>query len=523
MTGACGRVSYDLEPDEERRGISRRGATRCMERVAVQVAADLYFDDWIFRRQPPELLREGARVRLQDQPLQVLDELLARPGELVTREHLIARLWPKRIVEFDAGLNAAVRRLRAVLGDEAETPRYIETVPRKGYRFIGALRSLSAGEPAAVSDTEFNVSAVTAAAELPRPSPGKRLPFWRRPDGIFLSPWVLAAALILIALGVFSIRQWRESNRADAGEMTASNEQLRRGDFFAQRRAPGDLARARQQYELASSLDPSSARAWAGLASVHWLEIGMGEQPVEIGLPKLRAAAQKALDLDPQLAEAHLRMGKYLKATGDYSAARQHWAAAVALHPNDPLVLSVLAAAAADDFRWEEAIVLQRRASAANPLSAIAAENLACFLFLAGRTEEAKEEFERVIALDPTRPNEILVLTQILDGRYDEALRTVETWTDGVVRDQCLALIYQGLGRSAESRERLDKLIETAGSSEPIRVAEVYAFRGETDNAFEWLDANRSQLRIASVEYASPFLKPLQADPRWAQMMKRMH
>ena len=70
----------------------------------------------------------------------------ARPGDIVTREHLIARLWPKRIVEFDAGLNAAVRRLRAALGDEAETPRYIETVPRKGYRFIGTLRPPGIGE-----------------------------------------------------------------------------------------------------------------------------------------------------------------------------------------------------------------------------------------------------------------------------------------------------------------------------------------------------------------------------------------
>src|ERR1700760_1595000 len=129
---------------------------------SVDVTADIHFDCWTFRPHPRQLARNGVRVKLQDQPLHVLEELLNAPGELVTREHLIARLWPKRIVEFDAGLNAAVRRLRAALGDEAETPRYIETVPRKGYRFIGTLRPPSAGELAATSDTPFTLSPLTA-------------------------------------------------------------------------------------------------------------------------------------------------------------------------------------------------------------------------------------------------------------------------------------------------------------------------------------------------------------------------
>jgi DNA-binding winged helix-turn-helix (wHTH) protein/tetratricopeptide (TPR) repeat protein len=459
-----------------------------------------------------------VRVRLQEQPLRVLAELLARPGELVTREHLIARLWPKRIVEFDAGLNAAVRRLRATLGDEAETPRYIETVPRKGYRFIGTLRAPNVGEPAAVSGAGWAVSPVTPAAELSLSPPPKRSPFWHRADRMYRAPFALAAAMTLVVLGVFSIRQWRESSATDAVAIRASNEQLRRADFFTQRRAPGDLARAKQQYERASSLDPSSARAWAGLASVHWLEIALGEQTREINLPKIRTAAQKALDLDPRLPEAHLRMGLYLRATGNAPAARQHWLAAIALQPNDPLVLAALAGVAADDFHWEEAIVLQRRASAADPLSPTAAANLAYYLFLAGRIEEAEHEFEKVIELDPTRPDEIRALAQILEGRYDEALRKVEVWADGVTRDQCLALIYHRLGRAVESNEHLDKLIATAGMTEPVRVAEVYAFRGETDNAFEWLHASPTRLGISRVLYASPFLKSLQADSRWTQV-----
>src|SRR5687767_15721263 len=97
------------------------------------------FDGWVLRADIGELGKDGRKVRLQQRPLLVLEELLAHPGELVTREQLIARLWPKVVVDFDTGLNSAVRKLRIALGDVAETPRYIETVPRKGYRFIGTI------------------------------------------------------------------------------------------------------------------------------------------------------------------------------------------------------------------------------------------------------------------------------------------------------------------------------------------------------------------------------------------------
>ena len=87
-----------------------------------------------------ELRKKGRRVRLQGQPFQVLVLLLREPGELVTREELRKQLWPlDTFVDFDDGLNAAVRKLRQVLGDSAERPRYIETLPRRGYRFIGRI------------------------------------------------------------------------------------------------------------------------------------------------------------------------------------------------------------------------------------------------------------------------------------------------------------------------------------------------------------------------------------------------
>jgi len=84
-----------------------------------------------------ELCKDGARIRLQEQPFQILQILLERPGEVVTREELRKRIWPSdTFVDFDHGINNAIKRLREALGDFAETPRYVETLPRRGYRFI---------------------------------------------------------------------------------------------------------------------------------------------------------------------------------------------------------------------------------------------------------------------------------------------------------------------------------------------------------------------------------------------------
>ena len=93
-----------------------------------------------------ELRKHGIRLLLQEQPLRILTALLERPGEVITRDDLCRRLWPQgTFVDFEHSLNAAVRRLRVTLGDEAETPRFIETVHRRGYRFLVWGDSLSPG------------------------------------------------------------------------------------------------------------------------------------------------------------------------------------------------------------------------------------------------------------------------------------------------------------------------------------------------------------------------------------------
>ena len=95
-----------------------------------------------------ELRKSGVRIRLQEQPFRVLAMLLARPGQVVTREELQQELWPnEEYGEFDLGLNTAVKKLRQALGDSATSPKWIETLPKIGYRFLGDLRGASDAAP----------------------------------------------------------------------------------------------------------------------------------------------------------------------------------------------------------------------------------------------------------------------------------------------------------------------------------------------------------------------------------------
>src|SRR5215471_10607612 len=98
-----------------------------------------------------ELTKNGRRVRLQDQPFQLLVMLLDKPGELITREELHNKLWPNTIVDFDHGLNKAISKIREALGDSAENPRFIETVASRGYRFLADVAAIRDEQPETVA------------------------------------------------------------------------------------------------------------------------------------------------------------------------------------------------------------------------------------------------------------------------------------------------------------------------------------------------------------------------------------
>lgn len=132
-----------------------------------------------------ELRKHGIRLRLQEQPFQVLAMLLLNPGELVTREQLQKRLWPgDTFVDFDHGLNTAINKLREVLSDSSATPKYIETLPRRGYRFLAAVEFINGTSKSAEESSQSDAKEPSGAAET-----GGALPTAPRPlaRGLFLT------------------------------------------------------------------------------------------------------------------------------------------------------------------------------------------------------------------------------------------------------------------------------------------------------------------------------------------------
>src|ERR1051325_4177519 len=131
-----------------------------------------------------ELRKHGRKIRLEGQPVQVLICLLENPGELVTREDLHRKLWPAdTFVNFEHGLNAAVKRLRQALNDSADNPRFVETLPRRGYRFIAPLHAVAVAgdEPPAAVVPEPVPEEPPSLSEATAPVPPRRWPrTWKR-------------------------------------------------------------------------------------------------------------------------------------------------------------------------------------------------------------------------------------------------------------------------------------------------------------------------------------------------------
>src|SRR5713101_6867686 len=158
-----------------------------------------------------ELRKAGVRIRVQQQPLRLLEILLERPGEIVTREELRSRIWPNESFgDFDQAVNVAVAKLRGALGDSADNPRYIETLPRRGYRFIAEVAVVSRPTnklellPEVASSEAEERAQLEVAGKMQRP---RHLPWqyaWK----------TLGTAMVLLVLMVW-IFFWRSRQPAN--------------------------------------------------------------------------------------------------------------------------------------------------------------------------------------------------------------------------------------------------------------------------------------------------------------------
>ena len=298
------------------------------------------------------------------------------------------------------------------------------------------------------------------------------------------------------------------------------------GRYFYERSSKENFEKAIAYYERAIKLDPGYALAWAGLAEAHSRQADWAYVPVEQGYQKAREAAERALALDSNLAEAHAAMGGIKNFYDwDWTGADASFQRALALEPGNATVVRGAALLAATLGRFEEAMALERRAATLDPLNTQTHVMLGLAAYYAGRQEETVVALKKALELDPERQyvHNLLGQVYLAQSHPQDALAEMEREPDLNWRLHGLALAYHGLGRKKESDAALAECVAKYHAGMAFQIAEVHAYRGEANLAFEWLERAYAQ-RDGGLAWmkGDPLLKSLERDPRYAAFLKKM-
>jgi TolB-like protein/DNA-binding winged helix-turn-helix (wHTH) protein len=592
-----------------------------------------------------ELRRDGKPLALQEKPLQLLLALVENSGVIVTREELRNRLWPTDTYgSFDDGLNTAIRKLRQALNDSAEAPRFIETIPKRGYRFVAAVEIIdipaSSDSKLQIHDTRgllrwviiLSATALMFAAilavslsrlPLKKGSPEfsslvvlpleqlsgdatqeyfadgmtdalitdlarfKSLSVISRTSSMRLKGKHLSTRQIADQLGVDAIVEgtvtrsgnrvritaqlidahhdrhlWARTYERDLTDILGLQAEI--AESIAQQikisLSPAERARAggarsvipvayeaylRGQYQwgkytidgwdkaigefrAAIDHDPYYADPYVGLANCYILLAAYGGLAPREGMPQGIAAAKRALEIDPNTAEAHYSLG-FAKAIYEYD-----WAGAEAEfrqgldgNPNyaigrmwHSLYLSMMG-------RHAEAIAEQLRARALDPVSLIVNTSLCRAYVFAEKPDEAIAECTNALELDShfQLAYQWLMVAYEEKQMYDSAIQ-VEQKALIIANNEALADriagAYQRGGRRAQLELELGE--ELSRPTDLFSVAGLYAQLGQKDHAFAYLEKAYSTRDVGLPLLAvSPTFRDLRSDARFLELLKRMN
>jgi TolB-like protein/DNA-binding winged helix-turn-helix (wHTH) protein/Tfp pilus assembly protein PilF len=597
-----------------------------------------------------ELFNLGTKVKLQERPFQLLVALVEKHGEIVGRDDLRQRLWPDgTFVDFDHGISSCINKLRAALNDSARHPRYVETVGRRGYRFVCPVTLSSLTNPSAVIPESpppaqplvgRRILAILSAAVLtislivlgltvrksdfrtPRPirtlavlplknlssdvaqdyfSEGltdelitrlaslkgvrviSRTSVMRYKNSSESLP-IIAQALHVDAIVEGSVLRsgdhirvtaqlidatsdehiWADSYERDQGDLLAlqnevaldiaqkidlnlapedrerltsarpvdqeAHEDYLRGRYHWSRRNAAELRLAIGYFEKAIARDPGYARAYAGLADCYALMSGYTIGLQDESIPKARAAALKAIELDDKLAEAHTSLALISQNYDwDWQTAEREFRRAIELDPNYATGHHWYAEHLVFQGRFDEAFVEMQRARQLDPLSLVMAADNAVFLLYARQYDSAIEQFRAVDKVDPHFPRVLLMVSALVQkGMFAEALAELERHEGGedlIWPCALRAYIYGRWHHSAQARHELAQLQRLTRhqriDTSPFLV--VSAGVEDRDMAF-------AQLSKAYAEHSpsltalkvDPIYDPLRGDPRFEDLLRRV-
>ena len=337
--------------------------------------------------------------------------------------------------------------------------------------------------------------------------------------------------IALAAAGALQLKLLGSTGQPVASTLRSENPEayqayLQAKYFSARGQAKEDLNKALSYADQAIKLDPNYASAWAQRSQVLETMSGLGLIDSNGGFRKARESAEKAIALDPNLAAGYLRLARIqMSHDWDWDGADASLKKAAMLEPGSAEVAHGRAYLERRLGRVDEAIELYKLSIALDPLRSNSYLALADELYRVGRYEEALATLQKAEELNPQLSSLHLTRGTVLfsQGRQQEALDEMEKETGDWEKLSGEALAYHALGRRAESDNALKKLIATHQNEAAFQIAEVYAFRGETDQAFAWLDRAYRQRDSGLPEMkTSPLMKSLLKDQRRAELLQKM-
>lgn len=488
-------------------------------------ARRLRFDRFELLPETGELFRDGERIPLQHQPAQLLALLARHPGEAISRQEIRDEIWGREtFVDHDQSINYCVRQIRQALGDDPAAPRYVETVPRHGYRFVA---------PVAESDAE-PAGTATAAGSEPAAVPASSGRSGRRAA-------LRAAVLVLAVAGLVAlvtvVAAWLATGPARRGGAEGAAAPSRTGEpptqvvvpeearfrflkarYLLERATPEEhVDAATEAIELLEAVVaevPRYGEAHAVLADAWMLRFDL---PRNEAMERAGAAARRALAIDPGLPLAHTVLAATLLFHRlDWAGAEEHLDRALELDPESPDAVFLSAILASTLGRHEQAIANARRAATLEP-GQLPGLSIAWFYYFAGRFDEAVVEAERVLELAPADEpsHQVLVLSHLAAGDEPAADAEIDRYYGHLYgvpegQDPGMPTARELYAAWWQNRDR-----DAPGTLSPMVQATHAVLSGEDDGAIELLlIACRDRLATWDIPFVA-------VDPRWDPLRAR--
>ena len=472
---------------------------------------------------------------LPPKAMAVLISLAEVAPEPLTRESLIDRVWVERCVS-DEVLTHAITELRHALDDSPSNPEYIQTIPKRGYCLLANARPIGESVRPGVGNDR--------GPAVQRPVSRGFVSIQRNPVssvlvvGGFVS--VLAALYYIHdELDGESLVPSRETGirvpvqvpsppgEQHAPEHSEASELLLRAEFLERQATPENTRLAETLLEEAVSIDSTYARAWALLGRVYYRQTGLfRSRPVREGSELARQAIWRALIINPKYGPAHADLALInMTSDFDFDKAQRHLRQAQDLSPTDPQVLRVAAKMEMTHDHVDHAIDLLERWVRLEPHSCMAHMELGQAYYFARRPDDAESELETSLTINPdlVRSRYLLGLTRLVTHSEELALATMAEESDEGLRMAGLALARFAMDDRNSSNEALDRIRHSESKTRHYAVAVAYAFRGQHDDAIDWLELAYEH-RDGDLVFlvVDPLLEDLRSTARWKQLIEKL-